>query len=147
MLSEYRDMAAAQVFFRSAKSVTGQVPNQVTTDGHGSYPQAIRSTLGRRVVHRSSAYKNNRLEQDHHGVKAAFDVCAASGASNQNTGSAEATTNFATCSALKPATTSTSLPTAVACFTFVVQPLRLPFSGQRRRDVPSNPRRQVLREC
>jgi putative transposase len=41
----------------------------VTTDGHGSYPRAIRSTLGRRVVHRTSAYKNNRLEQDHRGVK------------------------------------------------------------------------------
>ncbi|MFC0386401.1 IS6 family transposase [Muricoccus vinaceus] len=69
MLSEHRDMAAAQAFFRSAKSVTGQVPDQVTTDGHGSYPRAIRSTLGRRVVHRTSAYKNNRLEQDHRGVK------------------------------------------------------------------------------
>jgi putative transposase len=69
MLSEHRDMAAAQAFFRSAKSITGVVPNQVTTDGHGSYPRAIRSVLGRRVVHRSSAYKNNRLEQDHRGVK------------------------------------------------------------------------------
>lgn len=69
MLSEHRDMAAAQAFFRSARSVTGQVPDQVTTDGHGSYPRAIRSTLGRRVVHRNSAYKNNRLEQDHRGVK------------------------------------------------------------------------------
>jgi len=29
---------------------------------------AIRSTLGRHVVHRTSAYKNNRLEQDHRGV-------------------------------------------------------------------------------
>ena len=68
MLSEYRDMAAAQAFFRSARSVTGQVPDRVTTDGHGSYPRAIRSTLGRRVVHRTSAYKNNRLEQDHRRV-------------------------------------------------------------------------------
>ena len=69
MLSEHRDMAAAQAFFRSAKSVTGQVPERVTTDGHGSHPRAIRSTLGRHVVHRTSAYKNNRLEQDHRGVK------------------------------------------------------------------------------
>ena len=69
MLSERRDMAAARAFFRSAKSVTGQVPERVTTDGHRSYPRAIRSTLGRRVVHRTSAYKNNRLEQDHRGVK------------------------------------------------------------------------------
>lgn len=69
LLSERRDMAAAQAFFRSAKSVTGITPDQVTTDGHGSYPRAIGSTLGQRVVHRTSAYKNNRLEQDHRGVK------------------------------------------------------------------------------
>jgi transposase-like protein len=69
MLSERRDIAAAQAFFRSAKAVTGVTPDRVTTDGHGSYPRAIRSTLGRRVVHRTSAYKNNRLEQDHRGVK------------------------------------------------------------------------------
>jgi putative transposase len=69
MLSEHRDMAAAQAFFRSAKAVTGVTPDQVTSDGHGSYPRAIRSTLGRRVAHRTSAYKNNRLEQDHRGVK------------------------------------------------------------------------------
>src|SRR4051812_29295013 len=69
MLSEHRDMAAAQAFFRSAKSATGMTPDQVTTDGHVSYPRAIRATLGRRVVHRTSVYKNNRLEQDHRGVK------------------------------------------------------------------------------
>ena len=44
-------------------------PDRVTTDGHGSYPRAIRSTLGRRTVHRTSAYRNNGPEQDHRGVK------------------------------------------------------------------------------
>ena len=58
MLSEHRDMAAAQAFFCSAKAATGVTPERVTTDGHGSYPRAIRSTLGRQVVHRTSAYKN-----------------------------------------------------------------------------------------
>ena len=58
MLSERRDMAAAQAFLRSAKAATGATPERVTTDGHGSYPRAIRTTLGRRVVHRTSAYKN-----------------------------------------------------------------------------------------
>jgi putative transposase len=58
LLSEHRDMAATQAFFRSAKAVTGVTPDQVTTDAHGSYPWAIGSTLGRRVVHRTSAYKN-----------------------------------------------------------------------------------------
>ena len=69
MLSEHRDMAAARAFFRSAMSAAGTIPDRVTTDGHGSYPRAIRSTLGRRVEHRTSAYLNNRLEQDHRGIK------------------------------------------------------------------------------
>jgi putative transposase len=69
MLSEHRDMAAAQAFFRSARSATGMTPDRVTTDGHGSYPRAVRTTLGRRVAHRTSAYRNNGLEQDHRGVK------------------------------------------------------------------------------
>ena len=63
-------LAKWRFFFNlSAKAVTGVTPDQVTTDGHGSYPRAIRSTLGRDVEHRTSAYKNNRLEQDHRGVK------------------------------------------------------------------------------
>ena len=69
MLSEHRDMAAAQAFFRSARAATGGTPDRVTTDGHGSDPRAIRSTLGRRAVHRTSACRNNGLEQDYHGVK------------------------------------------------------------------------------
>ena len=69
MLSEHRDMAAARAFFRSAKAATGVTPERVTTDGHGSYPRAIRSTLGQQVVHRTNAYRNNGLEQDHRGVK------------------------------------------------------------------------------
>src|SRR3712207_3673171 len=57
-LSERRDMAAAQAFFRSAKAAAGGTPERVTTDGPGSCPRAVRSTLGRRVVHRTGAYKN-----------------------------------------------------------------------------------------
>jgi putative transposase len=68
-LSATRDMRAAQRFFRSARSVAGFVPDRVTTDGHNSYPRAIRSTLGRDVRHRRSVYLNNRLEQDHRGFK------------------------------------------------------------------------------
>lgn len=40
MLSATRDMAAAQRFFRGALSVVGEAPQQVTTDGHDSYPRA-----------------------------------------------------------------------------------------------------------
>src|SRR5215204_825842 len=69
LFSEHRDMEAAQAFFRSAQEVTAVTPDRVTTDGHDSYPRAIRTTLGKRVRHRTSAYLNNRLEQDHRGIK------------------------------------------------------------------------------
>jgi len=41
----------------------------VTTDGHNSYPRAVRETLGQEVTHRCNRYLNNRLEQDHRGIK------------------------------------------------------------------------------
>src|ERR1700740_2480183 len=69
MFSEHRDMAAAKAFFESAKMVTGMTPDRVTTDGPDSYPRAIRTTLGAGVPHRHNQYLNNRLEQDHRGVK------------------------------------------------------------------------------
>ena len=69
MLSEHRDMDAAQRFFTSAVEVAEQVPEKVTTDGHDSYPRAIRETLGEDVLHRCNPYLNNRIEQDHRGVK------------------------------------------------------------------------------
>ena len=72
MFSEHRDMVAAKAFFRSAKTVTGVTPERVTTDGHDSYPRAIRTTLGEDVQHRTSRYLNNRLEQDHRGIKGRY---------------------------------------------------------------------------
>jgi len=69
LLSEKRDMEAAQRFFADALKVAGRAPTQVTTDGHDAYPCAIRETLGDAVSHRTSRYKNNRIEQDHRGVK------------------------------------------------------------------------------
>jgi transposase-like protein len=74
MLSDTRDMAAAKAFFRSAKATTGFTPDRVTTDGHGSYPRAIRSTLGREVRHRRAgagvrpaSQTGNPAQRDHHG--------------------------------------------------------------------------------
>ena len=69
VLSEHRDMRAAKACFRSAKATMGFRPEQVTTDGHGSCPRAIRSVPGKTVRHRTGAYLNNRLEQDHRGIK------------------------------------------------------------------------------
>jgi transposase-like protein len=72
MLSEHRDLAAARAFFRSAKTVTGVTPDRVTTDGHDAYPRAIRPELGNHLRHRTSCYLNNRLEQDHRGIKSRY---------------------------------------------------------------------------
>src|SRR5580698_5543880 len=71
-LSETRDMAAARAFFRSAKTVTGITPARVTTDGHDSYPRAIQTELGSGAKHRTNRYLNNRIEQDHRGVKGRY---------------------------------------------------------------------------
>ncbi len=68
-LSEHRDMPAAKRFFTAALAVAEQAPEQVTTDGHDSYPRAIRETLGEAVRHRCNPYLNNRIEQDHRGIK------------------------------------------------------------------------------
>ena len=69
MLSQHRDIKAAKAFFRSARATMGLRPDRVTTDGHGSYSRAIRNVLGNAVYHRTSAYLNNRLEQDRRGIK------------------------------------------------------------------------------
>jgi transposase-like protein len=69
MLSQTRDMEAAQCFFQQARVVAGQAPERVTTDGHSSFPRAIRETLGEAVEHRCYRYLNNRLAQDHRGIK------------------------------------------------------------------------------
>ena len=69
LLSATRDMNAAQRFFRSARCMVNSAPKQVTTDGHDSYPRAIRETLGPKVKHRCSAYMNRRIERDHRGIK------------------------------------------------------------------------------
>lgn len=69
MLSEKRNMEAAQRFFKQAIAVAGHTPKSVTTDGHRSYPRAISEIIGDNIQHRTNKYLNNRLEQDHRGIK------------------------------------------------------------------------------
>ncbi|WP_250126397.1 IS6 family transposase [Chroococcidiopsis sp. CCMEE 29] len=69
MLSEKRDMEAAQVFFTEAIRVAQKPPERVTTDGHTAYPRAIAEVLGAEVEHRVSDCLTNRIEQDHRGIK------------------------------------------------------------------------------
>ena len=77
MLSERRDMdarvpACGCRFFVQAIGVVGHGPAQVTTDGHAACPRAIRETAGEGVEHRCNQYLNNRLEQDHRGIKGRY---------------------------------------------------------------------------
>ena len=89
MLSETRDRDAATRFFTRARTVVGHTPEKVTTDGHDAYPRAIRETLGSEVHHRTSQYMNNRMEQDHRGVKQRYDPM-------RGFGSVEAAARFCT---------------------------------------------------
>jgi transposase-like protein len=69
MLSEKRDKHAARRFLRGLAAVAESRPLRVTTDRHSAYPRAVRWILGRKVVHRTTQYLNNFMEQDHRGVK------------------------------------------------------------------------------
>jgi putative transposase len=68
-LSDTRDLAAAEAFFRSAWTMTGVTPDRITTDGHDAYPRAIRNVFGNHVTHRTNRYLNNYVEQGHRGIK------------------------------------------------------------------------------
>jgi transposase-like protein len=69
LLAPTCDRDAAEAFFRSARTITGSVPERCRTDGHSSYPGAIKAELGEAVIHRTNRYLNNHLEQDHRGIK------------------------------------------------------------------------------
>ncbi len=69
LLSEQRDRAAAQRFFAHALDAAGHAPAQVTTAGYDADSRAIREALGKDVTHRTSRDKNNRIAQDHCGIK------------------------------------------------------------------------------
>jgi len=68
-LSATRDLEAAQAFFEQALATVGYKPERVTADKHAAYPQAIQAVLGFTVIHRTSQYLNNRIEQDHRAFK------------------------------------------------------------------------------
>ena len=68
-LSETRDRAAAEAFFRSTRTVTEVVPDRVTTDGHDSYPGASMVELGEAVTHRTNRDVTNHREQAQRGIK------------------------------------------------------------------------------
>jgi len=69
MMSTTRSKKAAIRFFKQAQQTTGVKPTCVTTDKLASYRKAIRRACGRKVTHRTNKYLNNRIEQDHRGIK------------------------------------------------------------------------------
>jgi hypothetical protein len=46
-------LRTGKAFFRSARAITRITPDRATTDGHDSYPRAIRTELGPLVRHRT----------------------------------------------------------------------------------------------
>ena len=68
-ISAIRDMAAARAFFRQAVTTVGHKPTQVTSDKEASYPKASKQNWAEKWKHRTTKYLNNKLEQDHRGVK------------------------------------------------------------------------------
>lgn len=73
-LSQTRDMAAAITFFEAATTMTGTEPSRATPDGYDSYPRAIRTVIRTtgKIQHRTNRYLNNRIEQDHRGIKSHY---------------------------------------------------------------------------
>jgi putative transposase len=51
-----------------AHEVVQQAPQRVATDGHPSYPRAIKEELGEGVKH-EARYRGNPIDQSHRGVK------------------------------------------------------------------------------
>ena len=69
MLSEHRDKDAARRFLRRLIDNAVRKPLRMTTDKHPAYTKAIRWIVGRKVLHRHNQYLNNRMEQNHRGIK------------------------------------------------------------------------------
>ena len=71
-LYESRNLENSTNFLDKAVTLSGQKAVQVTTDKEVSYPGAITQVLGRTTEHRTNRYLNNRMEQDHRGIKGRY---------------------------------------------------------------------------
>ena len=56
-------MEAAKAFFQQTQAVTDVVPERVFTDGHSSYPRAIKEELGADVKHEVIPCLGNPIER------------------------------------------------------------------------------------
>ena len=73
-LSDVRDQAAAEAFFKQAINTTGIVPEQITTDKEPALYPAIKNVFCDKTKHRDSKYMNNCIDQDHRGIKSRYKV-------------------------------------------------------------------------
>lgn len=73
-LSEERNQAAAESFFKQAVDTVGFIPAQITTDKEPALYPAIKNTFGNNTNHRDSKYMNNRIEQDHRCIKSRYRI-------------------------------------------------------------------------
>ena len=69
-----RDQAAAEAFFKQAEKTTGVTPEQITTDKEPALYPAIKNVFGDSTKHRDVKYMNNKLEQNHRGIKSRYKV-------------------------------------------------------------------------
>lgn len=73
-LSDVRNQAAAESFFRQAQNTTEITPEQITTDKEPALYPAIKNVFGKDTKHRDSKYMNNVIEQNHRGIKSRCKV-------------------------------------------------------------------------
>jgi len=73
-LSDTRDQAAAEMFFKQSIKTTNITPEQITTDKEPALYPAIKNVFGDTIKHRDSKYMNNRIEQNHRGIKSRYKV-------------------------------------------------------------------------
>ena len=71
-LSDVRNQAAAEKFFKQAQNTTGVTPIQITTDKEPALYPAIKNVFGDQTKHRDNKYMNNRIEQNHRGIKSRY---------------------------------------------------------------------------
>jgi len=73
-LSDTRDQKATDKFFKQALEVTEVTPEQITTDKEHALYQSITDNFPESTKHRDSKFMNNRIEQNHRGIKSRYKV-------------------------------------------------------------------------
>ena len=73
-LSDTKNQDAAEEFFTQCQDLFGGDPDMITTDKEPALYPALAEVFGDRSEHRDVKFMNNRIEQDHRGVKSRVRV-------------------------------------------------------------------------